>query len=89
LAVSTAIESALGNMSSHGNSDTDRQTRAPEPERPTSRCIDWYAEGQSRMVEVDGVHINVRFVGRKGRKARISIEAPAGAVFTQEAMTDD
>jgi len=43
--------------------------------------IDWYAEGQSRAVEVDGVRMVVRMVGRKGRKARIAIEAPAGAMF--------
>jgi hypothetical protein len=30
----------------------------------TSRSIDWYAEGQSRVVEVDGVRTTVRFVGR-------------------------
>jgi len=49
---------------------------------PTSSCIDWYAEGQSRTVEVDGVQIRVRFIGLKGRRGRIEIEAPAGAVFT-------
>ena len=44
-------------------------------------CIDWYAEGESRTIEVDGVRITVRFIGRKGRRGRIAIEAPAGAVF--------
>jgi hypothetical protein len=44
-------------------------------------CIDWYSEGQSRVVEVDGVRIVVRFIGRKGRRGRIAIEAPTGAVF--------
>jgi hypothetical protein len=50
---------------------------------PSTICtsIDWYAEGQSRVVEVDGVRITVRFTGRKGRRGRIAIEAPAGAVF--------
>ena len=48
---------------------------------PTSKSIDWYAEGQSRTVEVDGVRVTVRFIGRKGRRARVEIEAPAGAVF--------
>jgi hypothetical protein len=43
--------------------------------------IDWYSEGQSRVVEVAGVRITVRFVGRRGRRGRIAIEAPAGAVF--------
>jgi hypothetical protein len=52
------------------------------PVRPeTCKCIDWFYEGESKVVEVDGVRITVRFIGRKGRRARISIEAPAGAVF--------
>ena len=50
----------------------------------TSTCIDWYAEGQVRVVEVDGIQVTVRFVGRKGRRARIVIEAPAGAVFRDQ-----
>jgi hypothetical protein len=67
----------------------DRQTEpsatpSPTPAPPTSTCIDWYAEGQARVVEVAGVRITVRFTGRKGRRGRIAIEAPAGAVFTAE-----
>lgn len=58
----------------------------------TCSCIDWYHEGESRTVEVDGVRVVVRFVGRKGRRGRISIEAPAGAVFRStegcEALTE-
>ena len=46
-----------------------------------SQSIDWYSEGQIREVEVGGVQITVRFVGRKGRRARIAIIAPGGAVF--------
>jgi len=46
------------------------------------RSIDWYAEAESRVVEVNGVTVTVRFIGRKGRRGRISIEAPAGAVFS-------
>jgi len=54
----------------------------PEPTAPpTSVCIDWYSEGQTRVVEVGGVRIAIRFVGRNGRRGRIAIEAPAGAVF--------
>jgi len=56
----------------------------PAPNRsesPTSTSIDWYAEGQSRRVECDGVQVTIRFVVRKGRRRRIVIEAPAGAVF--------
>ncbi|MFZ1934874.1 MAG: hypothetical protein WCB27_13290 [Thermoguttaceae bacterium] len=46
-----------------------------------SQCIDWYAEGQERVVEADGVRLVVRFVGRKGRRGRIAITAPPGAAF--------
>ena len=46
-----------------------------------SQCIDWYAEGQSRVVKIGDVQVIVHCVGRKGRRARISITAPAGAVF--------
>ena len=58
----------------------------PEPSAPppTSVCIDWYSEGESRVVEVGGVRVTVRFVGRKGRQGRIAIEAPAGAVFRSD-----
>ena len=36
------------------------------PKRPVCQSIDWYAEGQSRTVEVNGVEVTVRRVGRKG-----------------------
>lgn len=48
---------------------------------PVSQTYDWYAEGETRTVEVGGISIVVKFVGRKGRRARICIVAPAGAVF--------
>jgi hypothetical protein len=48
---------------------------------PTSKCVDWYHEGECRSVEIGGVRIVIRFVGRRGRRGRIAIEAPAGAVF--------
>ena len=48
-----------------------------------SQSIDWYAEGESRMVEVDGIRIEIRYVARKGRRSRISIKAPPGAVFCE------
>ena len=60
---------------------SDHQLAQPASEPPNCTCIDWYAEGQSRTVDVDGVRVTVRFVGRKGRRGRIVIEAPAGAVF--------
>jgi hypothetical protein len=46
-----------------------------------STSIDWFAEGEARTVSAQGVKIVVRFVGRKGRKARIAILAPCGARF--------
>lgn len=56
----------------------------PETKQPTSTSIDWCAEGESRVVEVDGVRVTIRFVGRKGRRARIASTAAAGAVFRSE-----
>ena len=60
--------------------------RRPGPTRAAieagySQCIEWYHEGQTRIVEIDGVRIDVRFVGRKGRRARIAIAAPPRAKF--------
>ncbi len=46
-----------------------------------SQSFDWYAEGQARTVVVRDCRITVRFIGRKGRRVRIAIAAPAGAVF--------
>ena len=34
----------------------------------TSQSIDWYAEGEERIVEADGIQVVVRLVGRKGRR---------------------
>jgi hypothetical protein len=48
---------------------------------PPSTHIDWYSEGETRIVRIDGVEVRIRFVGRKGRRGRILVEAPAGAVF--------
>ena len=44
------------------------------------QSIEWYSEGQSRVVEVNGVQITIRFVGRRGRRGRIAIIAPPGMV---------
>jgi len=65
--------------------DSDRpmyENRSPvESPAPTTRCIDWFHEGEAKIVEVAGVKITVRFIGRRGRRGRIAIEAPAGAEF--------
>ncbi len=62
--------------------------RHPDPPRPgapgaTCSCVDWYAEGESRIIECGDVRVTIRFVGRKGRRGRIVIEAPAGASFSR------
>jgi len=57
---------------------TERQSRDAE-----CRSIDWYAEGQERVVEVAGVRIIIRYVGRNGRRGRIAILAPAGTIFCE------
>jgi hypothetical protein len=48
-----------------------------------SQSIDWYHEGESRTVEIGDLYVTVRFIGRKGRRARIALVAPAGASFCQ------
>ena len=53
-----------------------------------SQSIDWYAEGEERIVEAGGVQIAVRFVGRKGRRGRIAITAPPGAAFRASDRTE-
>jgi hypothetical protein len=69
--------------------DSNRQSN-PEPPRKAADCgrpaassqsIDWYSEGESRIVEVGGVRVKVRYVGRKGRRGRILISAPPGSRF--------
>ena len=57
-----------------------RSRNAP-PEVDRSQCVEWYHEGQSRVVDANGVRIEVRFIGRKGRRGRIAIVAPLGAAF--------
>jgi hypothetical protein len=75
--------------------DSNRQSNPEPPSKAadcdraaaSSQCIDWYSEGESRVVEVDGVCIEVRYVGRKSRRGRIAITAPPGAAFRSEAAT--
>lgn len=52
-----------------------------ESKMPVVRSVDWYAQGDAQVVELDGKQILVRLVGRKGRRARIAIEAPKGSQF--------
>lgn len=52
-----------------------------ESKLPVVRSVDWYAQGDAQVVELDGKQIVVRLVGRKGRRARIAIVAPETASF--------
>jgi hypothetical protein len=45
--------------------------------------IAWFHPGQSRTIEIGSMKVTVRYVGRKGRRGRIAITAPAGAVFCE------
>jgi hypothetical protein len=68
-------------MDSQQNDNQDTTGQRTHASTESSRSIDWYAEGEERVVEVGGVQVVVRFVGRKGRRGRIAITAPAGALF--------
>lgn len=58
------------------------ESKPAEPVKPPpSTHIDWYGMGETRVVRVGEVEVRIRFVGRKGRRGRILVEAPAGAVF--------
>jgi hypothetical protein len=71
-------------MSADRANSNESATSSQSPSVRICRSVEWYAEGQSRTVEVDGACIVVRFIGRKGRRGRIEIQAPAGAVFRAE-----
>jgi phenylpyruvate tautomerase PptA (4-oxalocrotonate tautomerase family) len=63
------------------NIENARTAVAPAVRHTVSQSIDWYSAGQERSVMVGNMEVIVRFVGRKGRRGRISITAPAGAVY--------
>ena len=73
-------------MSPSGEIDSQRMQTSKALNRQNSggnesQSVEWYSEGEERTVEVGGVQVTVRFVGRKGRRGRICVVAPAGAVF--------
>jgi hypothetical protein len=68
-------------MKSQLQYDQDTTSNRAHVSGKESRSIDWYAEGEERIVEADGIRVVVRFVGRKGRRGRIAISAPPGAAF--------
>ena len=55
-----------------------------DKDREQCQSIEWYAEGQVREVDVGGIRVTVRFVGRRGRRGRISIVATSVAVYRNE-----
>ena len=68
-------------MKSRQKNDQDATSNRTHVPAEVSQSIDWYAEGEERSVEAGGMQVVVRFVGRKGRRGRISITAPPGAAF--------
>lgn len=54
----------------------------------TCTSIEWFHEGQTRVVEANGVRVAVRFVGRRGRRARILITALGSATISQSSVDD-
>lgn len=51
---------------------------------PSAKCVVWYSQGDVVEVVVDGRVISVQLVGRKGRRSRIAITAPAGSKFIEK-----
>jgi hypothetical protein len=66
-----------------GNDDIKEKIGQSSIGRDSRPCqsIEWYSEGETRTVDVDGVEITIRFVRRHGRRARIAISGPPGTVF--------
>ena len=58
-----------------------RELTQLRPKEQTCQLIDWFAEGQTFAVEFAGAVVSVRYMCRKGRRARIAITGPAGAEF--------
>lgn len=64
------------------NTTVNHEDRRSVPSQTaTSQCIDWYTPGDLCEIECGDVRMTVRFVGRKGRRGRIAIEASPGTVF--------
>ncbi|MEX1229491.1 MAG: hypothetical protein WEB58_04580 [Planctomycetaceae bacterium] len=59
------MDDANGSLSDSKHHEPGNSGRAPS--------IEWYAPGQTRVFEFDGIEIAVRFVERRGRRGRISI----------------
>jgi hypothetical protein len=68
-------------MQDAGNHVSGADRPMARPSTSSCQSIDWYSEGESRVVEVGDVSIEVRFVGRKGRQGRIAIVGPPGTTY--------
>ncbi len=68
----------MSNAAEDGNAAKLGRQRLPPS---VSKSVEWYHEGEERIVQAGGIQITVRFVGRKGRRGRIAITAPPGAAF--------
>jgi len=53
----------------------------PNMSPPPTTLHDWFAVGQGMTVDVAGVTVAFRVIGHKGRRTRIVVTAPAGAVI--------
>jgi hypothetical protein len=64
----------------------DAKSNEPPPllastPKQSSRSTDWYSEGQGCVVRIGNEYVVFKVLARKGRRARVLIEAPAGAEF--------
>jgi hypothetical protein len=69
----------MSDAQQNGNPSTVANRKPPSA--AVSQSVEWYYQGEERIVDVGGIRIAVRFVARKGRRARIAITAPPGAAF--------
>ena len=47
--------------------------------------VDWFSQGESCSLQIGGTSVEVRFIGRKGRRARISVSAMQTAPVESDA----
>ena len=57
--------------------------RASWPGSPSRTMIVWVYKGESNVVEVNGVRIVVRFVGRRGRRGGLRLRRRRGRCFEE------
>ena len=68
-------------MKTEPSQPSDSTPSAPANRASRSRSTDWYSEGQGCVVRIGNEYVVFKVLGRKGRRARVQIEAPAGAEF--------